>query len=171
VFPIPWTFGPLLRRDTAQVWGFRGQSQCLGIPANDKARIKMKRKNVLIVDPERDEGELCARALEARRNCKCYLTGKEKEATTLLKDIPFDLLLLDVATATAGDFSLLKRVRRDYPNLVIILAAYIHQRELVQRALEYGARGHIVKPIKVDDFRRKIDGFYEFADSETDKVV
>ncbi len=131
----------------------------------------MKRRNVLIVDPERDEGELFARALEARRNCKCYLTGKEKEATTLLKDVPFDLLLLDVTTAMAGDFSLLKRIRRDHPNLVIVLIGYFHQRELAQRALEYGVRGHILKPIKIDEFRRKIDGFYEFAEPPAERAV
>jgi DNA-binding NtrC family response regulator len=131
----------------------------------------MKRRNVLIVDTERDEGELFARALEARRNCKCYLTGKDKEATTLLKDVPFDLLLVDASIAMAGDFSLLKRIRRDYPQLVTIVVAYFHQKELVHRALEQGASGHIVKPIKVDDFRKKIDGFFELTPSQNGSVV
>jgi DNA-binding response OmpR family regulator len=144
---------------------------CTGMPAKRKVRFEMKRRNILIVDPEHDEGELFARALEARRNCKCYLTGKEKEATTLLKDVPFDLLLLDVATAMAGDFSLLKRIRREYPNLVIILVAYFHQKELVQKGIEFGANGQIVKPIKVDEFRRNIDGFYQVAEPETDILV
>jgi DNA-binding NtrC family response regulator len=131
----------------------------------------MKRRNVLIVDTERDEGELFARALEARRNCKCYLTGKDKEATTLLKDVPFDLLLVDASIAMAGDFSLLKRVRRDYPQLVMIVVAYFHQKDLIHKALEQGASGHIIKPIKVDDFRKKIDGFLELIPSQNGAVV
>ena len=143
----------------------------LGFPANGETRVEMKRRNVLIVDTERDEGELFARALEARRNCKCYLTAKDKEATTLMKDVPFDLLLVDASIAMAGDFSLLKRVRRDYPQLVMIVVAYYHQKELVHRALEQGASGHIIKPIKVDDFRKKIDGFFELTASQDDAVV
>ena len=131
----------------------------------------MKRKNILILDPERDVGELFARALEARKDCKCYLTSKDKEATTLMKDVPFDLLLVDASIAMAGDFSLLKRVRRDYPQLVMIVVAYYHQKELVHRALEQGASGHIIKPIKVDDFRKKIDGFFELNASQAGEVV
>jgi response regulator of citrate/malate metabolism len=125
----------------------------------------MKRKNILILDPERDAAELFARALEARKDCKCYLTSKEKEALTLLKDIAFDLLLVDVASVTAGDFSLLKKIKRDRPDLVIIVDAYLHQKDQIQKALECGARGYIIKPIKVDEFRRKIDAFYDEAAS------
>jgi DNA-binding response OmpR family regulator len=125
----------------------------------------MKRKNILILDLERDAGELFARALEARKDCKCYLTSKENEALTLLKDIAFDLLLVDVASITGADFSLLKKIRRDRPDLVIIVDAYLHQKDQIQKALECGARGYIIKPIKVDEFRRKIDAFYDEAAS------
>jgi response regulator of citrate/malate metabolism len=123
----------------------------------------MKRKNILILDPERDVGELFARALEARKDCKCYLTSSEKEALALLKDVAFDLLLVDMASVMTGDFGLLKKIKREIPDGVIIVDAYLHQRDQIHRALEYGARGYIIKPLKVDEFRKKIDAFYEDA--------
>jgi DNA-binding NtrC family response regulator len=135
------------------------------------ARAEMKRRNILIVVAEHDEGELFARALEARRNYKCYLTGKEKEATTLLKDVAIDLVLMDVAMATAEDCSLLKRVRRDHPGLVIVLAAGRHQRDQLQKASEHGFQGSIIKPLKVDELRRKIDAFWQCLESGEDQVV
>jgi DNA-binding NarL/FixJ family response regulator len=131
----------------------------------------MKRRNILILDPERDVGELFARALEARKDCKCYLTSREKEALALLKDVEFDLLLVDMASVMAGDFCLLKKIKRDTPDVVIVVDGYLHQRDQIHKALEHGARGYIIKPIKVDEFRKAIDAFYDGGPAESDSIV
>lgn len=115
------------------------------------------RKNILIFDPDRDVGELIARALEARRDCKCYQTATEEETVDLLRDIPFGLVLIDLGRAMAADFSLLRRIRRVAPEALVIVDAYVHQKDLVQRAVALGASGHILKPIKVESLRKKID--------------
>lgn len=125
----------------------------------------MTRKNVLILDPERDVGDLFARALETCKDCKCYLTSKQEEAIALLRDISFHLLLVDMGMAMAGDFSLLKKVRRLSPDMIILVEAYLHQKEQVSKALEYGARGYIIKPITVDEFRKKIGEFSVWAEA------
>jgi DNA-binding NarL/FixJ family response regulator len=118
------------------------------------------RKNILIFDPDRDVGELIARALEARRDCKCYQTATEEETVDLLKDIPFGMLLLDLGKAMAADFSLLKRIKRIAPETIVIVDAYLHQKEHVQKAMALGACGHIMKPIKVESLRKKIDELF-----------
>ncbi len=115
------------------------------------------RKNILILDPERDVGELFTRALESRKNCKCYFASGEDEAIDLLKDIPFGVMLVDMGAAMAGDFSLLKRLRRLSPDALIIVSAYLHQKQSVNRAMTLGASGYIIKPIKVELLRQKID--------------
>ena len=131
----------------------------------------MKRRNVLIVEPERDEGELFARALEARRNSKCYVTGKDREATTLLRDVPIDLVLLDVTMATNQDCGLLKRIKREHPRLLIILMANTYQRDLVQKAREHEVHDCLTKPIKIDEFRNHIDVFFRELDSRDGVLV
>jgi DNA-binding NtrC family response regulator len=136
-----------------------------------QAGAAMKRRNVLIVEPERDEGELFARALEARRNYKCYVTGKEKEATTLLRDVPIDLMLLDVTMATTQECTLLKRIKRDHPHLLIILVATYYQRDLLHRAREHEIQGYITKPIKIDEFRNHIEVFFQELDSREGALV
>lgn len=115
------------------------------------------RKNILIFDPDRDVGELIARALEARRDCKCYQTATEEETLDLLRDIPFALLLLDIGKAMPADFSLLKRIKRIAPETLVLVGAYLHQKDHLQRAMAHGASGHIMKPIKVESLRKKID--------------
>jgi len=118
------------------------------------------RKNILILDPNRDISELFARALERRRDCKCYLACREGEAIDLMGDISFDLLLADIGTLMASDFSLLKKIKRMFPTITIIIDAYLHQKDLVTRALALGASGYFIKPIQIDSFRRKMDEFY-----------
>lgn len=121
------------------------------------------RKNILILDPERDISELFARALERRRDCKCYLACRGQEAIDLLGDITFDLLLIDIGTVMEGDFSLLKKIRRLFPGITIIIDAYLHQKELITRALSLGASGYFIKPIQIDSFRKKMDEFYAMS--------
>jgi DNA-binding response OmpR family regulator len=118
------------------------------------------RRNILILDPERDIGELFARALERRRDCKCYLAIKEEEALDLMGDISFDLLLVDIGTVMNADFSFLKKIRRLFPSTTIIIDAYLHQKDLILRGLAAGANGYFIKPIQIDSFRKKIDEFY-----------
>jgi DNA-binding NtrC family response regulator len=115
------------------------------------------RKNILIFDPDRDVGELIARALEARRDCKCYQAATEEETLDLLRDIPFGMLLVDLGKAMAADFTLLKRIKRIAPETIVIVGAYLHQKDQLQKAMALGACGHIMKPIKVESLRKKID--------------
>jgi len=126
----------------------------------------MSRKNILILDPERDICELCARALETQRDCKCYLASKEEEAVSLLRDISFDLLLMDMSMAMSDDFALLKKIKRSFPRVAVIVAVYLHQKGSIAGAVSVGAAGHLIKPIKLDSFRRRIAEFFSPARTE-----
>ncbi|MCU0587298.1 MAG: response regulator [Syntrophobacteraceae bacterium] len=118
------------------------------------------RINILIFDPERDAGELFARALESRRNCRCYLASSVEETLDLLRGgIPFTLMILDLKAAMTDDYLLLKQARRASPQTTVIVVGYLHQKDHILKAMTLGARGHIIKPIKLDAFRKKIEEF------------
>ena len=119
----------------------------------------MNRKNVLILDPERDICELCARALETQGECKCYVASTEEQAVSLLQDIAFEILLIDMSMAMLDDFVLLKKIKRAFPHVGVVVATYLHQKGFLSGALSVGAAGHLIKPIKVDSFRRKMAEF------------
>jgi two-component system, CitB family, response regulator CitT len=121
---------------------------------------EITRRNILILEGDRDVSELFARAIEARRDCKCYLAEGEEEAFDLMHDIPFDLTLVDLGMAVEGDFGFLKKIARLFPEITIIVTAFLHQQEYLSRALSLGAHGHLFKPVKLDLFREKIDQFF-----------
>ena len=117
---------------------------------------EMNRKNILIIEADHDVRELFARAIEVRRVCMCYLAAGEEEAVDLMQDISFALILVDLSIAMEGGFRLLKKIKKVFPEMVVIVNAYLHQKEHLEQALAMGARAHIFKPIKVDTFRKKI---------------
>lgn len=117
------------------------------------------RKIILILDPDRDMGELFARALETSRENKCYLASEETEAMALLKKIMFSLLLADLGLLMTNDFGLFRKIRRSFPHVPIVVGAFLHQRDDVPRALEMGALGYVMKPIQIDGFRRRMRQF------------
>lgn len=121
---------------------------------------EQSRKNILVLDPDRDIGELFTRALESRRDCKCYLASSEGELFDLLKEISFTLILIDIGLAMAREFSLLKKLRKAAPRAILIVDAYLHQKPHTRQALALGAQGYIIKPIKVESFRQQIDHFH-----------
>jgi len=118
-----------------------------------------KRKNILILDPERDIAELFARALETHKECKCYLAATERELMDLLRDVAIDVLLVDISAVKSSDYGLLRKIRRLYPGVIVVVDAYLHQKDQINLALAQGAHGFIIKPIKVDLFRKKMDEF------------
>lgn len=132
------------------------------IPKHGSCNVKDREKsrsNMLILETDRDTGELFARALETHRGCKCYMASDEAEAMSLLKDIPFHLLIADLEMLMATDFSLLKRIKKSFPEMMVLAAGYIHQKVQMSLALSHGADGSITKPIQVNLFRRQIDAF------------
>ncbi len=117
------------------------------------------RKNILILDPERDTAELFSRALESYHSCKCYWVKTVPEAKRLLSDISFNFLLADISTLLQDRFVLLDTIRELDCNTTVIVDCYIDEKEGVGRAIEKGACGHFIKPIMVNSLRKIIDDF------------
>jgi DNA-binding NarL/FixJ family response regulator len=85
---------------------------------------------------------------------------RKEDAVSLLEDIPFDLLLIDMGMAMVNDYSIVKKIKRSFPGVVVVVAAYLHQKGAIAGAVSAGANGEVTKPIKVDSFRRKIAEFF-----------
>jgi len=133
--------------------------------------VDSNRKNILILDPDRDMSELFARALETCRGSKCYLASEEDEVLALLKEVAFCLLLADLGLIMVNDFSLLRKVRRLFPQVTVVVDTFLHQRDGVSRAMELGALGYILKPIQIEVFRKKIRDFLSIRHPGTDPDV
>lgn len=122
--------------------------------------VMNKRKNILILDPERDTAELFSRALENHRDgYKCYWVDNSQQAKSMLCDIPFSFLLADISILQKDHFLLLDSVHGPPSGTIVIANAYVNEKKGIKAALERGAAGYFIKPVMVSTLRKLIDDF------------
>ncbi len=116
------------------------------------------RRNILILDPERDTAELFARALETHAaRYKCYWVQSAQSARGLLAEIPFNIVLADVGLLQEDRFMLLDTIRTMESGTRVIVNAYLNEKDKLKSAVEMGAAGSFIKPIMVNALRKIID--------------
>jgi DNA-binding NtrC family response regulator len=122
------------------------------------------RKNILILDPERDTAELFTRALESHsESYKCYWANSAHEARGLISTIPFNFVLADVSMLQQDRFLLLDSVKETGCETVVVANAYLNAEKDVGKALKMGAACYFIKPIMVNSLRKLIDDLSQAA--------
>jgi putative two-component system response regulator len=107
----------------------------------------IKRKRVLIVDDDASIGRLLERILR-KMHREGSLALSAEEARRLLKEEAFDLILCDIHLPGESGMDLIKHALSVYPDTAIIMVSGVDDPETVEKALEIGVYGYIVKPFK-----------------------
>lgn len=71
--------------------------------------------------------------------------GSSQEAARLLRDRNFDMVLLDISLPDKNGIETLKLIKRDKPNLPVIMLTMHGEDEFGVRALKAGASGYVTK--------------------------
>jgi DNA-binding NtrC family response regulator len=118
------------------------------------------RKNILIVEPERDTAELFSRALENQREgYKCYWVSDSEQARSLLCEIPFSFIIADISMLQKDRFSLLNAIGGLAVDTKVIANGYVGDKKSMRTAMQKGAAGYFIKPVMVCALRKLIDDF------------
>ena len=102
-------------------------------------------ERILVVDDERQIRELVRRLLE-RAGYECRTAESAAEATRLLGEETFALLLADLQMPGESGLDLISRVRVSHPDTAAIMVTGVDDATLAESALTLGAYGYIVKP-------------------------
>ncbi len=113
----------------------------------------MESMRILIVD---DEDELVS-ALVERLNLRGFqaegvTTGAE--ALKHLADTPCDVVLLDVKMPGLGGLEVIERIKKEHPNLEVILLTGHSSVHDAEKGKMLGAFDYLMKPVKIDDLVR-----------------
>lgn len=109
----------------------------------------MSLEKILIVDDE----ELIRSFLKVALTKAGYfveLASDGKEALTHLRKENFDLLLTDMKMEGMGGIELLKKVKEEFPSLLVIVMTAFGTVESAVEAMRIGAFHYILKPFTVD---------------------
>ena len=105
---------------------------------------------LLLVDDEVDFLEPMAARL-ARRHISCTTVQSGEEALKILSKERFNCAVVDVKMPEMDGLELLRRMRRDHPDVAVILLTGHASVELGVQGMELGAFEYLMKPVELDE--------------------
>jgi len=103
-------------------------------------------KDILIVDDEIDMLQLLKRSLEPDLKCRIETATSGREALRMLSQKTFDLVLADLKMPGMDGLELLDAVKRDFPDLTVVMMTAFGGVETAVEAMRNGAYDFISKP-------------------------
>lgn len=110
---------------------------------------------ILIVEDERGIAEFLARALGSE-GFATERAGDGEEAERLALSGDFDLMLLDLMLPRRSGLEVLGTIRREQPELPVIVLTALGQKHDVVNGLDYGADDYITKPFDLDELLARV---------------
>jgi two-component system OmpR family response regulator len=110
----------------------------------------MSELKLLLVDDEVEFLEPMKARLE-RRGVACTTAASGEEALEILRTGSFDCAVVDVKMPGIDGLEVLRRARRDYPAMAVVLLTGHASVELGIRGMELGAFEYLLKPVELDD--------------------
>jgi len=103
-------------------------------------------KSILIIDDERDMLQLLKRSLEPEMKCRIQTAQSGKEGLQILAQESFDLVLADIKMPEMNGLELLELIKRDTPDLTVVMMTAFGGVETAVEAMRNGAYDFITKP-------------------------
>ena len=106
----------------------------------------MTKRSILIVDDERDLLQLLKRSLEPDLSCRIQTAPNGGAALKCLDANTFDLVLADIKMPGMNGLELLEHIKRDTPDLTVVMMTAHGDIEMAVQAIKSGAYDFITKP-------------------------
>jgi putative two-component system response regulator len=141
--------------------------------------ISRNKENILIVDDEKYICTAISRWLEPEGyNCSIALCAED--AIEQLDNKSFELLISDITMPGKSGIELLDICKSRFPDMAVLMATAIDNREIAVRALEKGSYGYLIKPFEKNEFiinvinsieRRRLDLIKKDYEHQLEKEV
>ncbi|RMG94845.1 MAG: response regulator [Deltaproteobacteria bacterium] len=115
----------------------------------------MQSLRILCVDDEAMVRDYLCDLLEAD-GCAVTTARSVSEARAALAGGTFDLVTLDLAMPGPSGMEFLRELRKDHPNLPVVILTGYPSVESAQEAVELGATKYMTKPFAGDDLQRVV---------------
>lgn len=109
---------------------------------------------ILIVDDAKHMGLILTNILKKTDHVIVGEGENGKEAIRLYRETKPDLVTMDITMPEMSGLEAVKEIKRDFPEVKIIMCSAMGQQKIMVEAIESGAKDYIVKPF---DENRVID--------------
>jgi DNA-binding NtrC family response regulator len=123
---------------------------------------------ILVVDDDPIVLDSCKRVFEAEglEVCLVSSTGKALEA---IKNNVFDIVLIDVKMPEQDGMYLMRAVKRQWPELPIVVMSGYSTPETIAEGLQLGAEEFIAKPFTPDELLKIVRHVLQKGEGHEDK--
>ncbi|MBU1570154.1 MAG: response regulator, partial [Proteobacteria bacterium] len=105
---------------------------------------------ILIVDDEPDMRQLLKRSLEPDLECRVETASSGEMALRFLEENNVDMVLADIKMPGMDGLELLELIKRDHPDLTVVMMTAFGRIETAVEAMKRGAYDFITKPFDHD---------------------
>ncbi|MBI1823433.1 MAG: response regulator [Nitrospirae bacterium] len=110
---------------------------------------------ILVIDDEVNFRQLFLQTLR-KEGYQVQTAENGEEAYHLLQKEPFDLALIDIKMSPIDGFSILERVKKDYPKMKVIMITAFAAIDTETRSLQLGADRFLTKPLEIPELKQAI---------------
>jgi DNA-binding NtrC family response regulator len=111
---------------------------------------------ILVVDDDADMRELAQDVLKDRGH-QVTTAGSGEEAFKCLAEADYFVVLTDLRMKGMQGLELLAQIKRDYPDINVILMTGFGSVETAVEAMKHGASDYLTKPVKKDELVRVVE--------------
>lgn len=115
----------------------------------------MSKGKLLLID---DEQELVMTLTERLniRGYEAYGVTSFSEALPFIRQNP-DIVILDIGLQDTDGLEVLKRIKEINPLIQVIMLSGYGDNERINKSLQHGACGYLIKPVDIDELISKIE--------------
>ncbi len=118
---------------------------------DDVPQQRLGEKLVLVID-DADFMRMMVTDMLSSQHHKVLQASSGEQGLEILEGrtngIPVDVCILDIRLPGMNGLEVLERIRRDYPDLKVIMLSAMRTEEIVKKALELGAASFVAKPFQ-----------------------
>ena len=123
----------------------------------------MNRRRVLVVDDDESLRRVTQVQLE-QAGCETKVAANGAEALALLQRSPQDLVITDLKMPGMSGLDLLRRIRSEYPDTVVVMITAFGAVDTAVEAMKVGAHDYITKPVNADELELVVQRALEHLD-------
>lgn len=125
--------------------------------ASDLGQTRVMAQTILYVDDEADLAGAIEAQLEDYPFDLAFCRSAE-DALDVIRDREIHIIVLDLGLPGMSGFDFLKMVRKDHPNLPVIIVTGFKSKLALDRAAQLGCTVFLEKPFSFNDLITKIQG-------------
>ncbi len=130
-------------------WATRRLAGCVLLYNGGRPEPTVDREKILVVDDEEAIREVVSTLLEAQ-GYRCTTCANGRLALESFRGDTFDLVLSDIVMPEMDGLKLLSELRKDDPDVPVIMVTAMHDIAIALEAIRAGAYDYILKPFEKD---------------------